>query len=70
MGIYVGEIWGRYRGDVGRYGGDDLLELLEVDTLVEVNVVELDHAVAALAHARDGEVVVEGEVQLGLTWRG
>ena len=27
---------------MGRYGGDDLLELLEVDTLVEVNVVELD----------------------------
>mmetsp|Transcript_10019 Transcript_10019/g.24931 ORF Transcript_10019/g.24931 Transcript_10019/m.24931 type:complete len:205 (+) Transcript_10019:711-1325(+) len=33
---------------------------------MEVNVVELDHAVAALAHARDREVVVEGEVQLGL----
>ena len=41
-----------------------LLKPREVDTLVEVDIVELDHAVAGHAAARDDELVVEREVQL------
>mmetsp|Transcript_18317 Transcript_18317/g.59986 ORF Transcript_18317/g.59986 Transcript_18317/m.59986 type:complete len:242 (+) Transcript_18317:201-926(+) len=41
------------------------VELVELHALVEIDIVQLDHAIAALASRRDGEVVVERQVQLG-----
>ena len=40
------------------------LELAEVDALVEIHIVELNHAVARVAAARNHELVVERQVQL------
>ena len=42
----------------------DLLKPGEVDTLVEGDIIELDHAIARVAAAGDDELIVECEVQL------